>query len=308
LVRHRAIPLLALLAFSVPTASCGSGATGSTASNALGDDAITIGSFGFAESELLAELYGQALEHDGYRVKRAFGLGPREFVAPALAAGLVELVPEYEGTAVGFLSLGRTAGAPDALVTHDALVHTLEGSEVTALASAPAQNANTFVVTRATAERYGLHDLSDVAKVAGQLTFGGPPECPNRPLCLVGLEKVYGLHFKEVVSSLDAGGPVTHQALENGYVDMALLFTTDPAIASHGLVELADDRGLQPAENVTPLVRKEVVDRWGPKLVGLIDAVSEQLTTVELRQLNARAAAGRVDQVVAAWLKEHGLP
>ena len=109
------------------------------------------------------------------------------------------------------------------------------------------------------------------------------------------------------MSSLDAGGPVTHQALDDGYVDVALLFTTDPAIDDRDLVELVDDRRLQPAENVTPLVRKEVVERWGSKLVGVIDSVSAQLTTDELRQLNARAAGGDVADVAAAWLEEHGL-
>ena len=126
-------------------------------------------------------------------------------------------------------------------------------------------------------------------------------------LCLAGLQRVYGLKFDEVVSSLDAGGPVTHQALDDGYVDVALLFSTDPAIDDPDLVELSDDRRLQPAENVTPLVRKEVVERWGSKLVGVIDSVSAQLTTDELRQLNARAAGGDVADVAAAWLEEHGL-
>ena len=230
MIRVRAIVLLAIVSLSAPVAACSSGSTGSTSPSVLGDDAITVGSFDFAESELLAHLYGQALEREGYRVRWALDLGSREFVAPALAAGLVELVPDYEGTAVGFLSLGRAEASPDVAATHAALVDALAGSDITALASAPAQNANTFVVTRATADRYGLHDISDIAKADGQLTFGGPPECPNRPLCLVGLQKVYGLKFDEVVSSLDAGGPVTHQALEHGYVDVALLFTTDPTI------------------------------------------------------------------------------
>jgi osmoprotectant transport system substrate-binding protein len=306
-IRVRAILLLALAAFSVSLASCSSGSHREAAPDALHDDAITVGSFDFAESELLAQLYGQALERHGYDVRWALDLGSREFVAPALAAGLVELVPEYEGTAVGFLSLGRTAPGADAGQTHEALVHTLQGRDVTALASAPAQNANTFVVTRATADRYGLRDVSDVAKVAAELTFGGPPECPNRPLCLEGLQKVYGLHFDQVVTSLDAGGPVTRQALEDGYVDVALLFTSDPAIAGDDLVELTDDRRLQPAENVTPLIRNEVIERWGSELVDVVDSVSAALTTEQLRDLNARAEGGKADQVAAAWLEEHAI-
>ena len=104
----------------------------------------------------------------------------------------------------------------------------------------------------------------------------------------------YGLTFKHV-ASLDAGGPLTRQALREGAVDVALLFTTDPAIDSEGFVELDDDQALQPAENVTPLVRSELVDRWGADFVDVVDAVSEHLTTAELRKLNAEVANGADD-------------
>ncbi len=139
-----------------------------------------------------------------------------------------------------------------------------------ALAAAPAQNANTFVVTAETAARLDLDEVSDLAAVAGRLTFGGPAECATRRLCLVGLTDVYGVTFGDVLA-LDPGGPVTRQALRNGEIDVALLFTTDPAIEREGFVELTDDRGLQPAENVTPLIRSEVVERWGDDVVGVID-------------------------------------
>ena len=128
-------------------------------------------------------------------------------------------------------------------------------------------------MTRQTASRYDLHKLSDLEKIAPQLAFGGPPECPTRPLCLVGLQRVYGVKFREVVQ-LDAGGPTTRQALRNRDVDVALLFTTDPTIADEGFVELQDDRGLQPAENVTPIVRNEVVARLGAGAVDRVNDVS----------------------------------
>ena len=168
-------------------------------------------------------------------------------------------MPEYAGTAAQFFGFGAAAPSPDANVTHDQLVRALGRRQITALAAAPAQTANTFVVTRGTADRYGLRTLSDVSRVAPQLTLGAAPECPSRPLCLLGLRRVYGLAFEEVVP-LDAGGPVTRQALRNGDIDVALLFTSDPAIGDDSLVELVDDRGLQPAENVTPLVRSEVLE------------------------------------------------
>lgn len=105
---------------------------------------VTVGSLDFAESELLGELYSQALESGGFTVRRAFDLGPREFVAPALARGLVDLVPEYAGTALQFVSLGRAQPGADPVAAREALVQALTGTGVTALQAAPAQDANTF--------------------------------------------------------------------------------------------------------------------------------------------------------------------
>ena len=124
------------------------------------------------------------------------------------------------------------------------------------------------------------------------LTIGGPPECERRALCLAGLEHIYGLKFKEFVP-LDAGGPLTHAALADGVVDVALLFTTDPALASSDLVVLADDRALQPAENVTPLVRTRRVERAGPALAAAVDAVSA--TTHDRGVANPERAGGGHD-------------
>jgi osmoprotectant transport system substrate-binding protein len=296
-----ALALLSLLA------ACTSRSEEPVSSRPAGDEAVTVGSFDFAESQLLAELYSQALESGGYEVRRAFNLGPRELVAPALARGLVDLVPEYAGTAVRFLSLGSVQPGASLAETTATLVRAATGKNVTVLASAPAQDANTFVVSRRTAEQHGLRTLSDLAPVASELTFGGPPECSTRPLCLVGLQEVYGIRFKEVVS-LDVGGPLSRQALRHGVVDVVLLFTTDPGIASEGFVELADDRGLQPAENVTPLVRTATVERAGPRLVELVDSVSRQLSTDDLRRLNGLVAGGAEPSAVAAsWLAEKGL-
>ncbi len=284
-------------------------------------EVITVGSFDFQESELLAHLYGQALESRGYPVRLELGIGPRELVQPALAGGLVDLVPDYAGTALDFLSLGATAPSPGIERTRRDLTRTLRRTDVMASTPAPAEDANAVVVTRRTAARYDLQDISDLAAVAPELTFGGPPECPTRPLCLAGLEQAYGLAFDEFLA-LDAGGPLTRQALDDGYVDVALLFTTDPALGDgdlsgdpgeggdgDGLVVLRDDRHLQPAENVTPLVRTEVVDRHGDGLVRTLDAVSRRLTTGELRDMNAQVVEDRrpPSAVAADWLSAQGL-
>jgi osmoprotectant transport system substrate-binding protein len=298
--------ITALVAVVLVLGACGGSDEDSAPQTALADDAITVGSFDFQESVVLAELYSQALERAGFRVERRLGLGPREFVGPAMTAGLVELVPEYAGTALEFVSLGATRATSDAAATHEGLTEALADTAVRALTAAPAQNANTFVVTAETAARFDLDEVSDLAAVADQLAFGGPDECATRRLCLVGLGDTYGVTFERVLT-LDPGGPVTRQALRNGEVDVALLFTTDPAIEREGWVELVDDRGLQPAENVTPLVRREVVERFGEDVVAVIDDVSRRLTTESVRALNAAAGdapdRADVEAVAAEWLR-----
>jgi osmoprotectant transport system substrate-binding protein len=274
----------------------------------LNDDAITVASFEFPESVVLGEIYAQALEAEGFNVRRQLGIGPRELVEPSLERGLVELVPEYAGSALEFLASGENIATSDEELTHARLVDAFAERGVDVLTPAPAQNQNGFAVAHKTANRHGLEAISDLTAIDEDLAFGGPPECPERPLCLDGLESTYGLEFDRFVT-LDAGGPLTVSALRAGTVDVALLFTTDAAIQENDFVLLEDDRGLQPAENVTPVVRDEVIKRHGDRFVGVVDAVSRLITTAELRALNASVAleGASPESVAAAWLAEHGL-
>ncbi len=120
---------------------------------------------------------------------------------PALTNGLVQLVPEYEGSALQFFSLGRLSATSNAGAANRALAGSVAGRGLVATSPAPAQDANAIVVTAATAARYGLRSIADLAGVAPRLVFGGPPECPGRPYCLKGLQRAYGLHFKAFVPS-----------------------------------------------------------------------------------------------------------
>ena len=269
---------------------------------------ITIGSFDFPESVLLAEIYGQALAANNFPVRVLPNLGPRELVEPALMNGLLQVVPEYAGSALEFISLGHRSPTADVQATNRALASTLADRGLLAARPAAAQNANAIVVTAATAARYGLRSITDLAKVAPRLVFGGPPECPERAYCLRGLQRAYGLHFKTFIP-LDAGGPLTLQALRAGDIAVALLFTTNPNISAQHLVVLADDRALQPTENITPVVRRDVVARYGTRLLTLLDAVSARLTTDSLRSLDAQVElAGHEPRLVAEdWLRAHGL-
>jgi osmoprotectant transport system substrate-binding protein len=273
---------------------------------AIDDDAITVASFNFAESVLLAELYGQALRSAGFRVELELDLGAREFVQPALQRGLVELVPEYAGSALEFVA-GNGSASADERATHRALAHAMASRGLTVLAASPAQDRNGIVVTKETATSLDLHTVSDLRSVASQMAFGGPPECQERPLCLGGLQSLYGLRFKSFVP-LDEGGALTVAALQAGQVQAALLFTSDGQIDAQGFVLLKDDRHLQPAENVTPVIRTDVLARFGPRVGEVTNDVSAALTTDELQRLNRDVAAGEAPAAVAAaWLAERGM-
>lgn len=141
--------------------------------------------------------------------------------------------------------------------------------------------------------------------VASQLTLGGPPECPERPFCIPGFQETYGIEFGNFVP-LDVGGPLTVEALQNGEIDVALLFSTDPAIQENGWVLLEDDKQLQSAENITPVVRQDAMD---PAIEERLNAISAALTTETMTELNGRVSIDGEDpaDVAASFLEENGL-
>jgi osmoprotectant transport system substrate-binding protein len=268
---------------------------------------ITVGSFNFPESVLLAHIYASALAAKGFPVRVLPDLGTRELVEPALMTGLVQLVPEYTGSALNFISLGRRPATSNAAQTYRYLARSAARRGLVAAQPAPAQDANAIVVTAATAARYHLRSIADLAK-APPMVFGGPPECAERADCLPGLKRTYGLRFAGFAPT-DAAGPLTVQALASGQIGVGLLFTTNPAIPRQKLVILTDNRALQPAENITPVVRRATVDRYGPRLLAALDAVSARLTTPVLRTLNARMELGGLDprKVADEWLQAQAL-
>jgi osmoprotectant transport system substrate-binding protein len=265
---------------------------------------IRLASFDFPESELLAQLYGQALVKHGYPVEQVVQLGAREVVAPALEQGKVDMVPEYLGSALNFINDRNRVATADSGLTHARLEQAFAPRGVSVLAYAPAQDRNGFVVTGDLARRRGLEKLSDLAPMASQLSFGGPPECAQRALCLRGLEDVYKLRFKRFEPMPSRS--VTAGALQTGEIDVGMIDTTDPNLAKSDLVQLADDKRLQPADNVVPVLRREVLDAYGPPLVRLVNAVSAQLTTPELTRLNLKVADGQpAADAASGWLRAH---
>ncbi len=296
--RSRSFGVL-VVAVALIAAACSSGG------GEIDGPTIKVGSANFSESALVAEIYAQALEAEGYSVDRKLNVGSREIYAPALESGELDLLPEYIGTMLTFL--GGEASS-DSAATHSALQAAWEPLGISVLEPAPAQDKNGLVVTKETAAEFGLSRTSDLANLNGTLVFGGPPECPNREFCLIGLQSLYGLDFAEF-KPLDVGGPITVTALESGEIDVALLFTSSAVILAKEFVLLEDDKGLQPAENLAPAVRTEILDVYGDRFSKVLNSVSSALTTTEPIALNkaVEVDGDDPDKVAADWLDALGL-
>jgi osmoprotectant transport system substrate-binding protein len=299
-----------IVAIAIAFVACTS--NGEPSSDAQSEDTgrprIVVGSFDFAESRILAEAYALALEDAGYPVERLASVASREIMEPALEQGFVDFVPEYQGTVLTFLNLGRATGNWNPEETHELLTLAFAGRGIDVLEYARAENKNEVVVTQETAARYNLQTISDLRKHASNLVFGGPPECPARPQCLLGLEETYGLEFK-AFQPLDVGGTLTVAALEGEEVDVATLFTTNPEIAAKGFVILKDDLNLQPSENLVPVVRAEITETYGQDFERVVNSVTRRFSTADLRQLNGEVEIeGEVPgEAAKEWLAEEGL-
>jgi osmoprotectant transport system substrate-binding protein len=250
-----------------------------------GKGTIVVGVSGaFTENELVAEMYADVLEHAGYTVQRQFDLRAREVSQSAMESGQIDLKPEYLSSLLLYLDPNaETSNAPSAVAGQDSAL--LAPSGISVLTPSPAQDTNVFVANAETAQRFGLTTMTSLAAEANQLTLGAPPECPQRPFCLTGLKDTYGILFYDFVP-LDAGGPQTVAALNSNEVQIGLLFSTDPSIEANGFVPLTDDKHLQDAENITPVIR---TDKLNEEVRGLLDAVSATVTTE-----NVTALVGKV--------------
>jgi osmoprotectant transport system substrate-binding protein len=291
---------LAVVAFVA--AACGGGATPGAAK-----PTVKIGSTNFQEQLILGELYAQILEANGYTVERKFNLGSREVVFPALTSGQIDLEADYLATLLAFVNK-NAQGSTDPSATRSALQKELDGKSLTVLDYAPAVDQNGFVVTKATADKNKLAKISDLVPVAGNMTLGGPPECPQRPFCALGLRNTYGITFKDF-KPLDTGGPITVTALESGQIDVGLLFTSDAIIAVKGFVLLDDDKHLQLSDNVAPVARNDLLSKGGDDLKKLINSIAPKLTTAELTAMNKQAGVDKKDpkDVAKEWLRKQGL-
>jgi len=270
-----------------------------------GKRVIVVGVSGaFTENRLVAEMYAQVLEHAGYRVERQFDLPSREISEQALESGQIDLEPEYLSSLLLYLDPSARASSNAADVAGQDR-ELLQPKGITMLTPSAADDTNEFVANAETARRFHLTTMSSLAPVAGRLAFGGSPECAQRPLCLLGLHRVYGILFDAFVP-LDVGGPQTVAALKSNKVQIGLLFSTDPSIGENGFVPLTDDKHLQNADNITPVIR---TDKLNDQIRGLLDTVSARLSSQDVTALVGEVVIdGRsVPAVVREYLTANGL-
>ena len=298
-----------LLAMVLLAGACGddadddadAGAGGATSSNAA-KPAITIGSAGFSENEMLADMYGLVLADAGYSVSYKLKIGAREIIQPALENAEIDMVPEYAGNLLTYLDSSAPSLSVDDTITR--LRSLLEPKKISVLEPSDATDADAIAVTKDFATKNNLTTISDLKKVTTPLTLGGPPECETRITCKVGLEQVYGL--KVSFKALDGDGPLTRAALDNGDIQLARVFTADADLKTKGYVVLEDDMHFQPAGNVVPVIRTESLD---DEAEALINKVSAALTTDKLIDLNKSVQVDKEDAKAAAesFLKSEGL-
>ncbi len=291
---RRALVVLAALGMVVAMAGGAAAQSGKS---------ITVGSKDFSGAEVLSEVWGQALAESGYDVTAQNGIGPTEVVFEALKNGDIDAYADYQGTLLTYLG-GTPSG--DSATNYKDLQTALEGTGVVASKPAPAVDVNGFYVTKATAKKYKLKKVSDLKKVDDKLVFGGPAECIERDLCLGTVsQQLYGLNFKEI-KKLDPGGPITVTALEDGDIDVALLFTGSSVIPK-GAVLLTDDKGLQPADNPVFLVRKDDATK---SLLKTVNKVGAKITTAEYNKMSLAVSEDKEDpaDVAANFLKQNNLP
>lgn len=292
--------LASVAALGLALTACGGDPTEGEAS---ASDTITVGSAAFPENEIIAEIYAQALEAKGVKVKKKLNIGAREVYIPALEKGEIDLLPEYSGNLLGYVKKDATETSPEEI--EDALDDSLpKGLEV--LDAAPAEDKDSLNVTSDFAAKNNLKTIADLKGVDG-LTLGANPEFSERPYGIPGLEKIYGITGIKFVAIPDGGGPKTLKSLLDGDIDVADIYSTTPSITANKLVTLEDPENLIAAQNVIPLINE---DKASDTVEDVLDAISEKLTTEDLLALNAENQGDAKTAPAALakkWLTDKGL-
>jgi osmoprotectant transport system substrate-binding protein len=318
------LALLAIAGCGLLVAACGSddnsssngGSSNSGSSSSQGQikknsanakTTLTIGSKNFTEQKVLGEIYAQGLQAAGYKVKTDLNLGDQDVALKAVKTKQIDGYPEYTGTALlAFFGVKSNKLPTDPKKAYELTKADFAKQGIVAFPPTPFTDSNEVAVTKDTAQKYHLKKISDLSKVASKLTLYGSPECRKRLDCLLGLEQVYGLHFKKFVP-VDVSQ--RHEVLTSGRADVSIVFTTDPQIKREGEVLLDDDKQMFPPYNSTLIMRKEVADKAGPDLEKTIRQLNSQLTDENMQELNARVDLDKKSpsEVAKEYLQETGL-
>ncbi|RSS54289.1 ABC transporter substrate-binding protein [Streptomyces sp. WAC01280] len=316
--------VLGATALAVSLAACGgdsleggkkkdSGSAGDAPAGAE-KGSLVVGAAAFTEAKVLAELYAQSLRAAGYSVSITT-VKNRELYEPSLESGEIDVVPEYAATIAEFLNAkvngpkapeDKPVATGDAAATVDALRKLAEPRGLKVLAVGEAVDQNAFAVTKEFAEKNKLKTLSDLGRSKLKVKIAAGDECAVRPFCAPGLKKAYGID----VTGIDpkgVGTPQAKQAVKDGVDQLVLTTTTDATIDSFGLVFLEDDKKLQNADNVLPVVNAK--DAGAPEIAAALDKITKVLTTADLAELNRKVDAERAkpEDVAKEYLTAKGL-
>jgi osmoprotectant transport system substrate-binding protein len=316
---HRLIATAAVTALMLATAACGgdslesSGADTGSGDTGGGDKGtVVVGGQDFTESQVLAAIYQKVLENEGFTVQTKL-VTTRDVYLPELSSGGVDIVPDYLAGITDYLNTEKNG--PDAPLvssndvdkTLEALKPLAEAKGISILPPSDATDQNAFFVTQDFADQNSLTTLSDLAALGDPIKLGAPPDCEGRADCEGGLTKVYGLKITEIVP-LDFASAQVKDAVKKGDVTMGETGTTDGTLAADGLVLLEDDKGIQPAQNLTPAVNADFL-KANPDLEDIFNKLSAALTTDDLAQMNLKVDAERQkpEDVAQQFLEDKGL-
>ena len=261
---------------------------------------IIVGSQDYYSNEIIAEAYAQALEGAGFTVERQLRIGQREVYMPEIEAGAIDVFPEYTGNLLQYLDQNASAHTSEEVYT---ALQTALPIGLRALDQAPAADQDSYVVTAEFAHAHSLTSIGDLAG-AGALTLGGNSELQTRPYGPTGLSQTYGVTVGFTPIE-DSGGPLTVKALKDGDIQLANIYSSDPALADGTLRVLDDPKGLFLASHVVPLASSRVND----DAAAVINRVSAAMDAEDLVEMNRASTADQksASQIAREWLISEGL-
>ena len=303
-MKRMMMTMATIAASALALAACGSaesvGGNASAENSENGQTTLIVGSQDYYSNEIIAEAYAQALEGASFTVDRQMRIGQREVYMPELEAGSIDVFPEYTGNLLQYLDQNATARSSDEV--YDALRSTLPNG-LRALEQAGATDQDSYVVTADFAQAHSLTSIGDLAN-AGMLTLGGNSELRTRPYGPMGLSQTYGVTVGFTPIE-DSGGPLTVKALKDGDIQLANIYSSDPALADGTLRVLDDPKGLFLASHVVPLASSRVNN----DAAAVINRVSAAMDAQDLVEMNRASTADQksASQIAREWLISEGL-